>query len=699
MRWFLMSRQSALLCLLTLWLMGTLALAAMAQNAPAPLTPDTSVSGSIDTAALARVYVFSAGAGDTASLTVTAEFPVALLLTGADGSIIGQIADVTESGSAALTDVLLAQSGSYFVTVFPAPGASRDVSGSFELALTLVAATVPEATAETTTAPASFQPSQDILVPGGMEVRLEWNAQVDLNLEIRDPQGNSLFWDARSTPIGGNFGFDANGLCEQIAEVPQEVASWVPGFLPTGSYEILVFYRQSCVTPAQPVAFTLTVTVNGTVLPVVNGTLTPPVSNQNSVYVANFVLNADATGVLNAGGVYPDTSLNILPAAPQDILAAAQPITRDTPATGAIFGAQNYLAYSFTAQADDLVSISLTRTSGSLDTLLQLVDATGALVDVNDDTAGSRNSALSNVRLLRGGSYTIVATRYGKELGGTEGEFELLLTGATGELPAEVTNLNLPQGAVEISLVWNSGADLQLLVRDPVGDAVFDDRPTVNSGGILAANGNVNCVRAQGTPVSYTYWPFLRPGTYEIEVWYQNACNDTTPVEFTLTTLVNGQVVIAERQRPQAGQRYVINFTVSVDGTAVRGQGGVVSDSASTINYQAETPFALTVNQPTIGQITVENFFDVYAFSGTAGQNITVSMNATSAVLDPKLFLISPTGVQVAQNDDAIPGTDKNALISDYTLQETGVYLVIATRYAIQYGGTVGGYTLNVQQN
>ncbi len=694
----------------------------LAQGTPAtPLNLDEPVRDVLAASDTARVFLFLGRAGDSVNVVATGDFPMSLLLTDVNGTSLAQGADA--EGVTTISGVNLAQTGTYFVTLFRSPGAAAS-AGNFELTLSTgelsavptpaeaVATSVPAATTEPiaaattasstpvqSTGAALFTPPSEVLMANGMEVRLEWTGAVDLNLEIRDPVGNTLYWDSRSNPAtGGTFGFDANGLCEVLTETPIETASWRPGFLPTGSYEILVFYRQSCTTPAQAIPFTVTVTVNGTQLDLIQGTLTPPLQGQSSVHVANYLVAADATAVANTGGVYPDTSLRILPAQSADIIAVAQPITRDVVTNGAVFEVQDYLSYVFDAQPNELVSISLTAVSGNLDTLLQVIDANGTLIDVNDDATGTRNSALTNLRLANGGTYYIVATRYGKEIGGTEGDFELLLTGPSGELPPEVANLNLPQGAIGISLLWATGADLQLLVRDPVGDSVFDGSPTVTSGGILAASGNVDCVRAP-VPVSYIYWPegFLRPGTYEVEVWYQNQCNDTTPVEFTLTTLVNSQVVISERQRPQPNQRFVISFTVNADGTTERGDGGFINiQDSSTIDYRAEAPVAISLNQPVSGSITQDNVFDLYAFDATAGQVVTIAMTASSQTLDPKLFLISPSGLQVGDNDDILPGENQNASITAFTLAESGQYLIIATRFAIDFGGTVGTYSLAI---
>ena len=76
---------------------------------------------------------------------------------------------------------------------------------------------------------------------------------------------------------------------------------------------------------------------------------------------------------------------------------------------------------------------------------------------------------ISNARLLNSGTFTIIATRYGKELGGTEGQFQLTLGGLAGDVSAELTTLDLPPGDIEVTLVWSTNADLQLLVRDPIG--------------------------------------------------------------------------------------------------------------------------------------------------------------------------------------------------------------------------------------
>ena len=309
------------------------------------------------------------------------------------------------------------------------------------------------------------------------------------------------------------------------------------------------------------------------------------------------------------------------------------------------------------------------------------------------------------------GAFTIIATRYAKDIGGTEGQFQLTLTGPTSDVAAQATSLDLPSGDIAVSLFWSTSADLQLLVRDPSGESVFDDNPLSGSGGILQESGNVNCVpAATGTPVSYIYWPpgTMRPGAYEVEVWYQNACAEFPPaVDFTLLIEVNGIVVADAREFPQIGQRYVTNFTVAPGGQVIVGEAGYIGAGSATLAYQAEAFDAPLIEsgETVTGVISADNTFDAYLFDGAAGESVTISMSAATQTLDTNLYLISPGDRQIAANDDADPallgaaGRTTDSLISGYVLTENGPYIILATRYANQYGGTLGVYSLTFRKN
>ena len=72
--------------------------------------------------------------------------------------------------------------------------------------------------------------------------------------------------------------------------------------------------------------------------------------------------------------------------------------------------------------------------------------------------------------------------------------------------------------------------------------------------------------------------------------------------------------------------------------------------------------------------LPVDNsFYDIYAFEGTAGQQVTIDM--TSDEIDPYLILLSADGTELAQDDDG--GGGKNARIA-VTLPTDGTYTFLA---------------------
>lgn len=694
------------------------------------LIPNTPTTGRINDGSAAQIFTFQALANSTATLSISSEigFALTMILSDATGVVLGQVqkpAGAASGVESLIENIALANAGTYYVTVLITPGVVTALGGEFVVTLTLAGGdsaiippvqTTPEAETTATVeavvtpdlslpptnttapvTPASFQVSQ-VGLPGGITVNLTWNTQDDLNLQVRAPNGGTLFWDSRSTNDSGVFGADVNGLCEILATPPAvETASWQGGSLSTGRYEVLVYYRYFCSETPAPVDFTVDVSVNGAPLTPITGTLQPPVDGDATVYVASFVVNPDGTGSTTPGGLYTDT--RVLPIGVSDILIApSTPVFFNSPTEGVIVGDQYYQTYTFTGTAGQLVNISMSKVLGNLDTLLILFDASGTIIADNDDVDSPRdtNSVIST-RLPSAGTYTVFASRYGKDVGGTEGTYTLLV----GEQAAErATNLNLPTGDIEVTLTWNTNADLQLLVRDPFGDSVYDDQESVRSGGLLTATGNRNCVTTvTPPPVYHIYWPSgtLDIGSYEIEVWYQSECGDTRPVTFDLFVVVGGELIFNETTGIRFNERYVTSFTANLDGTAAPSLGGIIGGS-ETLPYQTELQNAVVLQSGSSlpNSIVPNNKFDVYAFDGLVGDVVTITMNATSPTLDPLLFLIDPNGIEIARNDDANADT-RNSLINRITLAANGRYYILATHFGAIYGGTVGPYNISLQ--
>lgn len=661
-----------------------------------PIAVGGVVTGTLDSDTFVQVYSLAASAGDTITVDVstdTADLAPVVIVTDERGSIVGQDSDIASPANATLSELELPRTGTYYIMVMRGSGADGSASGTFTLRLS----GFQQIGGQTVT-----------LEDGGITFDLQWDEAVNFDLEVRDPVGGAIFSASPGSPSGGVLDADVNAVCEAaVATAPTETIAWPVGTVPAGSYEVIIYYTDACGVFG-PQTFALRASVNAEEQQVISGTLNP-----GQEYLARLVLDPTGDWTLVNGGVNAGLNLSLFSAQ----ISNATPIALGSTVSGAITNVTPAQAYTFEATAGTTVNVNLTAQSGSLDTYVALLGPNGTTLVDNDDAAeGATDSGLS-ATLQVDGTYTIVASRYGLTIGGTEGEFNLSVTASTAALdqptvdttPAPVDSgaadaLQLTPGSIEILLKWATLADVQLLVRDPRGESVYDDAPIIASGGVLEAAGNVGCVEPTNNPVSYIYWPQnrLAPGTYEIEVWYQNTCDDVRPVTFDLSVNVNQQTIINTTQTSSPDSRYMITFEIAPDGTAVAGPGGFFDmTNASTLNYQSQTDTAqmIAYGETVSGSITNARRFVMYSFEGQTGDRVTIGMNGTSDTLDPVLYLISPEMIQIEYNDDVIPGENRNSLISRVTLASTGTYYIIATHYGLNLGGTQGTYNLTLVQD
>lgn len=681
---------------------------ALAQGGGRQVQVGDRVTGTLNSDTFVQGYTLSASAGDTISVNLTteeAELAPTIIVLGPSGAQVAQDADLETPTTAALTDIALPASGVYTILVTRGSGAEGDASGTFTMQIT----GIQQIGGQTVN-----------LANSGLLFELAWSSAVDLNLEVRDPVGGTVHAFSPGSPSGGTLDADVNGNCAAaISDNPTETITWPAGEIPAGSYEVIIYYIDGC-DVGGPQVFTLTTNVNAGTPESLNGTLNP---GQN--YLARLVVAPDGTWTLNNGGV--NAGLNI--ALVNNEILNADPVALGSTVVDVITNARPAQAYTFSATAGTTVNLTLTALSGSLDTYLVLLGPDNTPLASNDDASDeTTNSALERT-LAVDGTYTAVATRFGLSIGGTEGEFSLSLTTVgtdVAEAPTEIApgdattpptgtdtttddplaeaeGIVLPDGSIDITLQWTTNADLQLLVRDPIGAAVYDDIPEISSGGILFEDGNVGCVETTTNPVSYIYWPQNRlpPGTYEIEVWYQNTCDDTTPVNFGLTVDVQGETIINTSQPASPNSRYMITFKVEPDGTVTAGPGGFFDmENPATLNYTTQFASAIpvTYGASVTGSITEQQRFVLYSFEGEQGDIVTIGMNASSGTLDPALYLITEDDVRVAFNDDVVPGENPNSVIEEAVLPITGTYYIIATHYGLDVGGTQGTYILDIAQ-
>lgn len=103
----------------------------------------------------------------------------------------------------------------------------------------------------------------------------------------------------------------------------------------------------------------------------------------------------------------------------------------------------NYEAFFvFEASAGDELEVSMDRISGDLDPLLLVMNSDGEIIAENDDDpdGGTRDAYLEPYQIPDDGEYTVVATRFQRELGTSRGDFEFYFDLYEGDGTPVATN-------------------------------------------------------------------------------------------------------------------------------------------------------------------------------------------------------------------------------------------------------------------
>ena len=115
-----------------------------------------------------------------------------------------------------------------------------------------------------------------------------------------------------------------------------------------------------------------------------------------------------------------------------------------------------------------------------------------------------------------------------------------------------------PQG-VQITVAWNTGADIDLYVRDPSGEMVFYNEEARRSpvGGSLDHPARGQCRPEQEiTNVESAHWPAPAPnGPYKVELHYFGPCGDAIETEVTVSVVVHGKLGGVYRYKLQPEER------------------------------------------------------------------------------------------------------------------------------------------------
>jgi len=393
-------------------------------------------------------------------------------------------------------------------------------------------------------------------------------------------------------------------------------------------------------------------------------------------------------------------------------VAVAAPPRQEAPPTlaygqtvdGAITPASPSQRYTFGAQANDVVTITMTTHSAELDPFVTLMDAAGVQLATDDDSGGETNARLAFV-IPASGRYGIEVSHAGGLLTTSGGPYSLTLT-AVGEDGVIVERVETP---------------------DPAPGPGSPPRPEV------APDPQGEVARllpiTPGVPVE---GDLTRQVAFRL-YWFES--DASRPISLTATgaeaftprlTLYDNQ--FEEVARAQPGQPLEIQpaapgvFFAGVSLPEAGASGGhytltLGADSAASPDESAaaapapesEAPpqlpgdFAglpsLAPGEPVEGTLDDQQPMEIYTFLGAAGQTATIEMNslnpAESSGLDPFVLLLDAERIPLAEDDDIVDGVERDARLV-YTLPRTAYYAVVATRFDQEAGTSAGPYRLTL---
>lgn len=341
-----------------------------------PLAYGDSASGRIDDRTPRLLYTFEGLRGDliVIDLQVTAgDLLPMLTLVDADGGLVA-LRDFAPGGVIRLASLRLPSSGRFFVVVGRFGYGLGETGGDFSLSLQR-------------RGPSSA--SGSALRPGDTVINAITDAEPQVYYTVQATAGEMLTVEMQR--MSGDL--DARLLLVDSAGVIVAENDDVADLANPGALDA----RISGFTPPTAGVYVIIATRFGEAAGPSSG---------------NFVLTVRAGEAVGAGR----TAL------------APLPVQVGSVVTGAITAERFEVWYGLDGTAGQTVTVRAARTGGDLDTLVQVLDATQAVIGENDDSDDTQNSRLT-VTLPADGRYLVLVTRYQRAGGVTTGDYTLTVTG------------------------------------------------------------------------------------------------------------------------------------------------------------------------------------------------------------------------------------------------------------------------------
>jgi uncharacterized protein YfaP (DUF2135 family) len=110
-------------------------------------------------------------------------------------------------------------------------------------------------------------------------------------------------------------------------------------------------------------------------------------------------------------------------------------------------------------------------------------------------------------------------------------------------------------GSIQITLWWQTGADIDMYVTDPTGETISYSHRNASSGGQLDRDARGACTNNETTENVYWNSPNPPSGAYRVEAHYYSECNGAGPTPIVMSISVGGAIVGAYQYTLRPNER------------------------------------------------------------------------------------------------------------------------------------------------
>ncbi|MGJ3238791.1 MAG: PPC domain-containing protein [Anaerolineae bacterium] len=336
------------------------------------------------------------------------------------------------------------------------------------------------------------------------------------------------------------------------------------------------------------------------------------------------------------------------------------------PITNTITNTQPRLFFTFEASEGDIINLSMVRSSGSLDPYVQLLDPNRFLVAENDDSNGGQNSRIQAFVVDTTGTYIVVATRYGQAAGNSAGSFVLTVEEASN---SGLGNSRFSPAGIAFNQTRTGELTDALYERFYVFEGRRDQ--------IIS----INMTRTEFAGQLDAYLVLAN-------AQFQTLIEDDDSGEGSSAQISNYRL-------PENGLYYIIATRFQrAEGETFGEYTLTLTDEGSAFTGVPEGIPRLLYGTSLEDTLTNDDAESLFAFWGTAGERVIITMDRTEGNLDSVLELLDAQQLRMFRDDDG--GFENNARL-DVTLDYTGVYYIRALRFDGTTGNdTTGTYRLNL---